>query len=985
MGKEPENKPGKHISLGVLAHVDAGKTTLSEGLLYQCGKIRRMGRVDHKDAYLDTYELERERGITIFSKQAVFDMGDWNVTLLDTPGHVDFSAEMERTLQVLDYAILVINGADGVQGHTQTLWRLLGQYRIPTFLFVNKMDQEGTDRESLLCELKKKLSGNCVDFGGELECCGAENRTEGRETVDNLPGSTEPGAGEAINATDDLLENIAMCEEELLEKFLETGVIEKKEAARLILDRKLFPCFFGSALKMEGVNALIRGMEIYMEEPVWPEKFGAKVFKIARDDQGNRLTYMKITGGSLRVKENLTNRGRKGIPEDEIWEEKADQIRIYSGAKSEMLKEAEAGTVCAVTGLTKTYPGEGLGIEAESGMPVLEPVLNYQIILPEGCDAHKMLKNLKELEEEEPQLHIMWDEQLGEIHAMLMGEVQIEILKHLIWERFHVAVEFGTGNIVYKETIAAPVEGVGHFEPLRHYAEVHLLLEPGERGSGLQFFTAASEDRLDRNWQRLILTHLEEKEHLGVLTGSPITDIQITLLTGRAHLKHTEGGDFRQATYRAVRQGLKKAKTILLEPYYSFRLELPAENVGRAMTDIQRMQGSFQGPETEGEMAVITGSAPVAKMRDYQSQVVSYTRGRGHLTCTLKDYEPCQDQDQIAEEIGYDSESDLENPTGSVFCAHGAGFVVPWYEVEEYMHLEGAGLPEWDDMDEDDLNKGAGKPGSIQQGRSGRAGSTAGEKYTSMYGSYAEDEELKAIFERTFGPVKERNYNKGRNFGNMESKGSSGWRSAGASGEVTDRKNPKQSQPGNGKADFYGRPAIHRNDYLLVDGCNIIFAWEELRELADADFHAAQTKLMDILSDYQGSKGCILILVFDAYRVEGHPEETIQYHNIHVVYTKEAETADQYIERTVHQIGRKHNVTVATSDGLEQIIIMGQGAARISARGLKDEIRSEKKQLREEWKEHRDSSKNYLFDSISEDLKAHMEDIRLGRRKKDDI
>jgi len=696
---------------------------------------------------------------------------------------------------------------------------------------------------------------------------------------------------------------------------------------------------------------------------------------------------MKITGGSLKVKETLTNAGRNGIPAEEIWEEKADQIRIYSGAKFEMLKEAEAGTVCAVTGLTETYPGEGLGIEADSAMPVLEPVLNYQIILPEGCDAHKMLKSLKELEEEEPQLHIMWDEQLGEIHAMLMGEVQIEILKHLIWERFHVAVEFGTGNIVYKETIAAPVEGVGHFEPLRHYAEVHLLLEPGERGSGLQFFTAASEDQLDRNWQRLILTHLEEKEHLGVLTGSPITDMQITLLTGRAHQKHTEGGDFRQATYRAVRQGLKKAKTVLLEPYYSFRLELPAENVGRAMTDIQRMQGSFQGPETEGELAVITGSAPVAKMRDYQSQVISYTRGKGHLSCTLKGYEPCQDQEQIAQEIGYDSERDLDNPTGSVFCAHGAGFVVPWYEVEEYMHLDGAEIQDWDDAYEEsgDSSTGASGRGYSGQGKDTYSTSYGTEnnsrgKYTSMYGSYEEEKELKAIFEKTFGPVKSKKYNSNsRSFGNLESgssfSGNSGKRSQ--SSEL-----PGKTSQG---AWRNSNPAIHRDDYLLVDGCNIIFAWEDLRDLAQADFHAAQTRLMDILSDYQGIKGCILILVFDAYRVEGHPEETFQYHNIHVVYTREAETADQYIERTVHKIGRKHNVTVATSDGLEQIIIMGQGAARISARGFKEEIASAKQQMREEWQERRDSSKTYLFDSMTPELKSHMEDIRLGRKKKEEL
>lgn len=973
MGEKPQKiQKQKHISLGVLAHVDAGKTTLSEGLLFKCGRIRKIGRVDHKDAYLDTYELERERGITIFSKQAVFSMGDLEVTLLDTPGHVDFSAEMERTLQVLDYAILVINGADGVQGHTQTLWRLLNQYQIPTFLFVNKMDQSGTDRAALLAELKKKLSGNCVDFGGELECLGAEEAGKTVQQVDNS------GVADDINGTDDFLENIAMCEENLLESFLETGTIAKKDAVKLILERKLFPCFFGSALKMEGVDAFIHGMETYMATPSYSDEFGAKVFKIARDDQGNRLTYMKITGGSLKVKEMLSNAGRRGIPAEEIWEEKVDQIRIYSGAKYEMIKEAPAGTVCAVTGLTETYPGEGLGMETESIMPVLEPVLNYQIILPEGCDAHKMLKSLKELEEEEPQLHIMWDEQLGEIHAMLMGEVQIEILKHLIWERFHVAVEFGTGNIVYKETIAAPVEGVGHFEPLRHYAEVHLLLEPGERGSGLQFFTAASEDKLDRNWQRLILTHLEEKEHLGVLTGSPITDMQITLLTGRAHQKHTEGGDFRQATYRAVRQGLKKAQTVLLEPYYSFRLELPAESVGRAMTDIQRMQGSFQGPETEGEMAVITGSAPVAKMRDYQSQVISYTRGKGHLTCTLKGYEPCQDQEQIVQEIGYDSERDLENPTGSVFCAHGAGFVVPWYEVEEYMHLEGSELPDWDDAYEDSSDSSAGSRDI--QSPDYRTANTRREKYTSMYGSYEEEKELKAIFEKTFGPVKSKKYNNNsRSFGNLES-GSSF--STGAGRRSSDSGLPAKTSQGAWKN---SNPAIHRDDYLLVDGCNIIFAWEDLRDLAQADFHAAQSKLMDILSDYQGIKGCILILVFDAYRVEGHPEETFKYHNIHVVYTKEAETADQYIERTVHKIGRKHNVTVATSDGLEQIIIMGQGAARISARGFKDEIATAKQQMREEWQEHRDSSKTYLFDNMTPELKSHMEDIRLGRKKKEEI
>ena len=896
----------KKLVIGILAHVDAGKTTLSEGLLYQCGKIRKLGRVDHKDAYLDTFHLERERGITIFSKQAVLNMGDTEVTLLDTPGHVDFSAEMERTLQVLDYAILVINGADGVQGHTLTLWRLLARYEIPVFLFVNKMDQEGTDREALLADLKKRLNDACISF-----------------------------------ADADAEEEIAMCGgEELLEQYLEAGEIGEEETAQLIAERKVFPVYFGSALKMTGVEEFLHGVEKYTRTPSYPVDFGAKVYKIARDDQGNRLTYMKITGGNLKVKTILSNRKSSGAAaihqgqEDEIWEEKADQIRIYSGARFELAQEAGAGTVCAVTGLTKTYPGQGLGMEAESDMPVLEPVLNYQIQLPPDCDVHQMLRKLKQLEEEEPQLHIVWDEHLGEIHAQLMGEVQIEILKSLIWERFHVAVEFGTGNIVYKETIAEPVEGVGHFEPLRHYAEVHLLLEPGEPGSGLQFFTACSEDVLDRNWQRLILTHLEEKEHLGVLTGSAITDMQITLLTGRAHLKHTEGGDFRQATYRAVRQGLKKAHSVLLEPYYEYRLEVPAEMVGRAMTDIQKMQGTFQGPETDGELSVLTGSAPVAAMRDYQTQVISYTKGRGRLFCNLKGYAPCKNQEEVVQSIGYDSERDLENPTGSVFCAHGAGFVVPWDQVEDYMHLES----------EVDSEKPvpAETEEKVYPGRAGRG---------SYSGSYEDEKELQAIFERTFGPVKR-------------------------------ERNAFQKKVVHASPDYsnYVPRKKPQEEYLLVDGYNIIFAWEELNELAKADLHAAQSKLMDILSNYQGYKKCTLILVFDAYKVEGHAEEVIRYHNIHVVYTKEAETADQYIEKTVHRIGRQYQVTVATSDRLEQIIILGQGAHRISAQGLKEEVEQTMQELRQEWKARRQSSKTYLFDGASEEVSDYVERVRLGKK-----
>lgn len=925
----------KKLVIGILAHVDAGKTTLSEELLYLCGEIRKIGRVDHGDAFLDTYELEKERGITIFSKQALLKTENMEVTLLDTPGHVDFSAEMERTLQVLDYAILVINGMDGVQSHTMTLWRLLERYQIPTFLFVNKMDQQGTDHDALLNDLKQHLHENCVDFG---------------RTQDADYGMYE--------LTPEQLENIAVCEEDLLETYLETDIVEDRDIVRLIVQRKIFPCYFGSALKEKGVKDFWNGVQQYTAEPERPTEFGAKVFKIARDEQGNRLTYMKITGGSLKVKTLLSSNsngqilpGRKA--EEAAWEEKADQIRLYSGAKYELTPEAEAGTVCAVTGLTRTYPGEGLGIERESEFPVLEPVLNYQIILPDDCDPHQMLQKLRQLEEEEPQLHILWDSQLAEIHAQLMGEVQIEILKKMIWDRFHVAVEFGAGSIVYKETVAEPVEGVGHFEPLRHYAEVHLLIEPGEPGSGCQFFTACSEDVLARNWQRLILTHLEEKEHIGVLTGSPLTDVQITILTGRAHAKHTEGGDFRQATYRAVRQGLRKARNILLEPYYEFRLEVPAEMIGRAMADVQKMQGTFDAPEVEGETAILKGTAAVAQMRDYQKEVVSYTHGTGKLFCSLKGYAPCKNQDEVVQNIGYDPEADLENPTGSVFCAHGAGFVVPWDQVEAYMHLQ-SGV----DMDELDSESWYEDVGSAQNpgtavDNANISGNISGKNGKFSYsGSYEEEEELQAIFERTFGPMKRDR-------------------------TVFQKKTVHSSTP----ATRYRAGKPRQEEYLLVDGYNIIFSWEELNELAKENIHAACDKLMDILSNYQGYRKCTLILVFDAYKVEGHVEEIVTYHNIYVVYTKEAETADQYIEKTVHRIGRQYQVTVATSDGLEQVIIMGQGAHRISAQGLKKEIEDTEKTAREEWHQRRQSSKTYLFDHMSEEMQEQMEKIRLGENK----
>lgn len=925
----------KKLVIGILAHVDAGKTTLSEELLYLCGEIRKIGRVDHGDAFLDTYELEKERGITIFSKQALLKTENMEVTLLDTPGHVDFSAEMERTLQVLDYAILVINGMDGVQSHTMTLWRLLERYQIPTFLFVNKMDQQGTDHDALLNDLKQHLHENCVDFG----------RTQ----------DTDYGMYEL---TPEQLENIVVCEEDILETYLETGIVEDRDIARLIIQRKIFPCYFGSALKEKGVKDFWNGVQKYTAEPKRPTEFGAKVFKIARDEQGNRLTYMKITGGSLKVKTLLSsNSNGQSLPgrkaEEAAWEEKADQIRLYSGAKYELTSEAEAGTVCAVTGLTRTYPGEGLGIEQESELPILEPVLNYQIILPDDCDPHQMLQKLRQLEEEEPQLHILWDSQFSEIHAQLMGEVQIEILKKLIWDRFHVAVEFGAGSIVYKETVAEPVEGVGHFEPLRHYAEVHLLIEPGEPGSGCQFFTACSEDVLARNWQRLILTHLEEKEHIGVLTGSPLTDVQITILTGRAHAKHTEGGDFRQATYRAVRQGLRKARNILLEPYYEFRLEVPAEMIGRAMADVQKMQGTFDAPEVEGETAILKGTAAVAQMRDYQKEVVSYTHGTGKLFCSLKGYAPCKNQDEVVQNIGYDPEADLENPTGSVFCAHGAGFVVPWDQVEAYMHLQsGVDMDELDSESWYEDMESAQNPGTAVD-NANISGNISGKNGKFSYsGSYEEEEELQAIFERTFGPMKRDR-------------------------TAFQKKTVHSSTP----ATRYRAGKPRQEEYLLVDGYNIIFSWEELNELAKKNIHAACDKLMDILSNYQGYRKCTLILVFDAYKVEGHVEEIIPYHNIYVVYTKEAETADQYIEKTVHRIGRQYQVTVATSDGLEQVIIMGQGAHRISAQGLKKEIEDTEKTAREEWHQRRQSSKTYLFDHMSEEMQEQMEKIRLGENK----
>lgn len=877
------------LVIGILAHVDAGKTTLSEGMLYLSGKIGKLGRVDKRDAYLDTNELERARGITIFSKQAILEAGKVQITLLDTPGHVDFSAEMERTLQVLDYAILVISGADGVQGHTRTLWRLLTMYRIPVFLFINKMDQSGTDKEKLIKEIKQ-LDDGCIEF----------------EEVDS----------------DGFYEQLSMCDETMMETYLETGRIEMAQIKKAVKERKVFPCFYGSALRLEGVSQLLEGIEKYSVIPSCSEEFGAKIFKITRDEQGNRLTHLKLTGGVLKIKDTLTNG---------VWEEKVNQIRIYSGQKYEAVNEIEAGSVCAVAGLTQTRAGEGLGIEKASYVPVLEPVLSYQIILPKGCDPREMLPKLRQIEEEEPELHIVWDEQMQEIQAQIMGEVQIEILCSLIQSRFGIPVVFGAGRIVYKETIADTAEGVGHFEPLRHYAEVHLLLESGEPGSGLQFDSSCSEDILGKSWQRLILTHLEEKEHRGVLTGSAITDMKITLVSGRAHNKHTEGGDFREATYRAVRQGLKEAKSVLLEPYYAFQLELPEKMVGRAMTDIEKMCGTSAIIESDNEMVLLAGSAPVVTMRNYQKEVAAYTQGLGRLFCSLKGYEPCHNAKEVMESIGYDSERDIGNPTGSVFCAHGAGFLVEWYDVKDYMHVEGV------------LQKKKAAPEEISKEQEGHK-----EEWISL-------DEIDKIINSTA-------------YANQGKK--SIWKK---------RKTAHES--------YYEFPAYGnrqketREEYLLVDAYNIIYAWPELNELAEENMDGARMKLLDSLSNYQGIRGCQIIAVFDAYRVQGHLEEVIDYHNIHMVYTREAQTADQYIEKFAHDNQKKYNITVATSDGLQQIIIRGAGCSLLSARDLKADMEAASDKLRQEYQDLPGNKRNYLIDNLPPDAKQQLEELI----KKDNI
>lgn len=885
----------KHICVGILAHVDAGKTTLAERLLYISGSIRKLGRVDHGDTFLDTDAQERARGITIFSKQAILPLEDMTLTLLDTPGHADFSAEMERALQVLDYAILVISGTDGVQGHVHTLWKLLQRHQIPTFLFINKMDLAAGREAELLEELQNRLGDGMVDFGSQ---------------------------------SDAFMENVAVCEEKALEFYLEHGYVAQDHICRIFEERKLFPCFFGSALKGDGVEEFVTMMSQYLQPVKSKEKFGARVYKISRDEQGNRLTHMKITGGILRVKDVLSGaRHYKGGDTDaDIWQEKVNQIRIYSGTGYQAVSEVYPGQICAVTGLTETYSGQGIGAEQGQEQPSLEPVLNYSVILPPECDVYQSFLKMRELEEEDPTLHIVWQEKNGEIQIQLMGEVQTEVLRTLIWERFGLDVRFGTGSIVYKERIASCVEGVGHFEPLRHYAEVHLWMEPGEPGSGMVYEAKCSEDTLNRNWQRLILTHLEERMHKGVLTGSELTDTKITLINGRAHIKHTEGGDFRQATYRAVRHGLMYASSELLEPVYSFRLEIPTENLGRAMNDIQRMYGRFATPESAGNTAVLTGVAPVATMQGYQREVTAYSHGLGRIFCTLQGYEPCHNAEEVIAAIGYEPEADTEYTADSVFCGHGAGFVVPWEQVYDYMHLEAGVI-------ENVTSIGVDGGTDVMQGFvPKRRSDQAAEEIIGQ-------DEIDEIFRRTYGS-------------NERTK--KGWE-----GHKKKVREPymAQSQP----AAYKPQPKADAETYLLVDGYNIIFAWEDLKELAAVNIDAARDRLADVLCNYQGYKRCHVILVFDAYRVKNHAETIIPYHNIHIVYTKEAETADNYIARTASRMEGQYKVTVATSDALVQMIIWGKGAVRLSAQGLLQEMQELSEHMQEQYLQGGESLKNTVL------------------------
>lgn len=923
----------KNIVAGILAHVDSGKTTLSEAMLYQAGQIRKLGRVDHQDTYLDTDSQEKDRGITIFSKQAELNFGDMHIALLDTPGHVDFGTEMERTLQVLDYAVLVINGMDGVQSHTETLWKLLERYEIPVFIFVNKMDMTGYDREYLMDNIRHRLSDGCVDF-----------------------------------LCEDAGEHIAMCDEAMLEHFLETGANDEQDVVNAIAGRKLFPCYFGSALKNEGVSELLDGMNRYVVEPVRGEEFGARVFKIGRDDKGERLTYIKVTGGVLKLKDVLTLRNSQG----EESHEKVNQIRVYSGAKYDMVTQVPAGCVCAVPGLVNTYGRQGIGACPDGELPSLEPVLSYKVMYPTDVDAVTMVSKLRLLEEEDPQLQVQWNETAGEIYIKVMGQVQLEVVAQMVRDRFGIAITYGQGRISYKETIAAPVMGVGHFEPLRHYAEVHLLLEPMENGSGMCFDSICSEDVLDKNWQRLILTHLQEREFRGVLTGSPITDMKISITAGRAHQKHTEGGDFRQATYRAVRQGLMMAESVLLEPVYAFKIEVPQEYAGRVLADIVKMSGSMDGQEIAGEATVITGHAPVYTMREYYSELTAFSRGTGRLQVDIDGYQPCHNTEEVLAERHYDPELDRFNPSSSVFCAHGAGYLVDWYDVYENMHVkEDPGF-------EISGQLGYTEDGDVTDIPVNRPGKSVSDMSIT-------DEELSEIFARTFGgDYKDKDVALNGRFRRTTSEykvnGTSGRESDGIAGggasvgtagdspnsgyRGNGQYNKSQSrdrQPGNGPL-VGSRPADRGiatpgafkrrktgEDYVIVDGYNVIFAWDTLRELSEHNIDSARGKLMDILSNYQGYMNCKLIVVFDGYKVKDNKGERFPYDDIEVVYTKEGETADAHIEKLTHELARKHKVTVVTSDGLEQIVTMGQGAIRMSSRDFKLEVERVNEHLRENY------------------------------------
>lgn len=848
----------KKLVIGILAHVDSGKTTLSEALLYTSGAIRKLGRVDHKNAFLDTDNIERERGITIFSKQAQLEWKGNGFTLLDTPGHVDFSTETERTLQVLDCAVLVISGAEGVQSHTETLWRLLKRYNVPTFIFVNKTDLMKSTKFDIMCQLRKKLSEGCFELS-ELK-------------------------------SDENAEDVALRDESLMNMFLENGGFSDDALAAAVSARRIFPCCFGSALKLDGVEALLDAINDLSAAPRKKQDFGARVFKIERDQSGARLTYMKITGGVLHVKDELCGE-RNGAQ----WCEKVNRIRVYSGEKFKAEDSAAQGTVCAVEGLSETYPGEGLGAEGSGRLPLLEPVLTYSVILPPGTDNAKALSVMRIIGEEDPQLHVSWDGGTQEIRVQLMGEIQLEVVKRILHDRFNLTAEFRRGRIAYKETVASSAEGVGHFEPLRHYAEVHLLIEPGERGSGVVLAADCSEEMLALNWQRLVLTHLAEKSHIGVLTGSPLTDVKITLVGGKAHKKHTEGGDFRQATYRAVRQGLKQVQSVLLEPWYEFTLSVPQENIGRALNDLQRMNARFSAPQNDGETAVITGKAPVSALWDYQSEVVGYTRGKGRLSCIMCGYDECVNADEVIAEIGYDSDADTDNPADSVFCAGGAGLNVRWDEVSRYMHVESR------------FSFG----GEQQEEKAERT-----RRVSEYVGSIEQDKELLAIFEKTYGKVKRREH----------------------SAMHTVKEAPKP---------YKGKPLPGGERYLLVDGYNIIFAWDELKRLAEMELELARERLVTYLCNYAAVRKIRVILVFDAYKVKGSHGAVERVHNIDVVYTKEAETADMYIEKVTHELSRNHRVRVATSDGLEQLIILGGGAVRTTADELWADVNETEKSIRE--------------------------------------